>query len=113
MANNQMTVIDVGRDFSPVPAGRSEADGDFSGEAFRSRLLEPPLRRGHDVEVVLDNTEGFGSSFLEEAFGGLVRICGFSRDHLHHHLRLIATTPAAKRYSVKIFQYIDQATPKH
>lgn len=65
--------IDVGKSYSRYPAGRFADDGPYSGEKFREELLLPPLRRGSRVEVVLDNTAGYGSSFLEEAFGGLLR----------------------------------------
>ncbi|TXD43129.1 DUF4325 domain-containing protein [Xanthomonas campestris] len=111
MASDEIKMIDIGRDFSPVPAGRHRADGDFSGEVFRDEFLAPALRSASLVTVVLDNTEGFGSSFLEEAFGGLVRNCGFSKNTLHKQLQLVANSPAAKRYSAKILQYIDQASP--
>lgn len=100
--------IDIGLDFSKVPAGRHPEDGDYSGEAFRNNLLKPALEEFERVEVVLDNTEGFGSSFLEEAFGGLVRL-GFSRDFLLSHLVIIATKTASQRYRKKILGYIDAA----
>lgn len=67
-------VIDVALDFSRFPAGRKSTDGDFSGETFRKRLLEPAFATAQEKVVVkLDGTFGYGSSFLEEAFGGLVR----------------------------------------
>lgn len=68
----------IARNFSKYPAGRYKADGRFSGERCRRELLVPALR-GTDVVVVdLNGTLGYGSSFLEEAFGGLVREEGFS-----------------------------------
>ena len=45
----------------------------MSGENFRSKILERCLAQDGDVIINLDETEGYGSSFLEEAFGGLVR----------------------------------------
>lgn len=65
--------LDVGRDFSRFPGGRYKQDGRFSGEVFRETLLLPALRREAKTRVVLDSTLGYGSSFLEEAFGGLAR----------------------------------------
>ncbi len=100
--------IDIGLDFSKVPAGRHPEDGDFSGETFREQLLKPALEKYDRVEVVLDNTEGFGSSFLEEAFGGLVRL-GFSKSFLLEHLIIIANHAAAQRYRKKILGYIEAA----
>lgn len=71
-----MVRIDVGRDFSPTPGPRLRTSGPWSGEEFRERFLEPPLRRGDVVEVDLDGVVGYTMSFLEEAFGGLVRVFG-------------------------------------
>jgi hypothetical protein len=68
-----MLVVNVAKDFTRFPSGRFKRNGETSGEAFRERFLEPPLREGKEVLVELDGTIGYGSSFLEEAFGGLVR----------------------------------------
>lgn len=71
-------VINIERDYSRYPAGRYETDGPYSGEKFREKLLIPALERGKEkVRIDLDGARGYGSSFLEEAFGGLVR-CGYS-----------------------------------
>lgn len=112
MVKKNMKIIDISRDFSKVPAGRHKADGDFSGEVFRDELLAPALREYESVEVILDNTEGFGSSFLEEAFGGLVRYCGFTKAYLDKHLHLIANSTGAMRYPSRIARYIETAIPQ-
>ena len=65
--------IDFARDFSRTPGGRYESDGSHSAEEFRRVCLEPALAREGTVTVDLDGAVGFASSFLEEAFGGLVR----------------------------------------
>lgn len=65
--------ISVSTRFSEYPAGRYRADGDFSGEVFREDILVPLLSKHDLVEIDLDGAMGYGSSFLEEAFGGLVR----------------------------------------
>jgi len=106
---NASALVDIGRDFSRVPAGRHVAESDFSGEAFREKILIPKLRQGGTVEVLLDNTEGYGSSFLEEAFGGLVRVGGFSYEYLKLHLIIVANSTATNRYSAKIWEYIKEA----
>lgn len=66
-------VINVANDFSRLPYGRYRWQGNFSGEAFREDLLLPALSRDGEVLVDLDGTSGVGPSFLEEAFGGLIR----------------------------------------
>lgn len=68
-----MKVIDIGREFSIYPAGRYLDDGDYNGEVFRKDILIPALVANDRVEIILDNTRGYDSSFLEEAFGGLFR----------------------------------------
>jgi hypothetical protein len=68
-----MIVVNVARDFSRFPSGRMKSKGATSGEGFREKFLEPPLKEGEEVQVELDGTIGYGSSFLEEAFGGVVR----------------------------------------
>ena len=74
--------IRVAEQFTRYPAGRNESDGPFSGERFRKEFLEPALSGGHRVVIYLDGTRGYGSSFLEEAFGGLVRK-GYTPDRLN------------------------------
>lgn len=68
-----MKTINIAKDFSPSPAGRFPNDGPYNGERFRDEFLAPALRGSGDVTVILDGVSGFGSSFLEEAFGGLIR----------------------------------------
>ena len=60
-------------DFSRSPGGRYKARSSASGEEFRDNILVPNIRKGKKVRVDLDGVRGYGSSFLEEAFGGLVR----------------------------------------
>lgn len=73
MRRSEEAMINVARDFSRAPAGRFISDGPNSGERFRDQFLKPALDEGKEVVVELDGTRGYGSSFLEEAFGGLVR----------------------------------------
>lgn len=74
-----MRVIKVS-DFSKFPGPRYKKLGKFSGEEFRESVLIPAINDGvDDLEINLDGVFGYGSSFLEEAFGGLVR-AGFKAD---------------------------------
>lgn len=72
MTDEKTKVVRVA-DFTKYPGGRYRTDGKGSAEAFREDHLEPALRDGGRVAVDLDGVLGAGSSFLEEAFGGLVR----------------------------------------
>jgi hypothetical protein len=73
MKMTKVVTINVGKDFSRYPVGRYLADGASNGERFRKDFLIPRLESGSDLSVELDDALGYGSSFLEEAFGGLVR----------------------------------------
>lgn len=102
-----MTQINVSKDFSEYPAGRYRDDGEFSGEVFREDLLLPMLKNFDVVEINLDGSMGYGSSFLEEAFGGLVRLGKFTRDALHQKLKFkYKEDPIVID---EIWQYIDSA----
>lgn len=67
-------------EFSTTPGPRFKSQGSYSGEEFREKLLEPAFLQVRDnggkVVVVLDGADGYPSSFLEEAFGGLARVYG-------------------------------------
>jgi hypothetical protein len=67
-----MTIY-VAKDFSKMPCVRSRSDGRKSGEEFRDDVLLPALKKSDEVIVDLNGVLTLGSSFLEEAFGGLVR----------------------------------------
>jgi len=83
--------ISISKDFSPTPAGRYyPQDGDFPGELFRDTILVPSLKKYAKTIVNLDNDSGYGSSFIDEAFGGLLRESKFSRQYLREHLFLQA-----------------------
>ena len=68
------------KDFSITPGSRYKDEGDFSGEEFRESILEPKfeeaLRIKAKIIIDLDGTIGYGTSWLEEVFGGLARKYG-------------------------------------
>lgn len=103
-----MNVIKIATDFSRTPSGRFPSDGPDSGEAFREKLLRGMLQQG-PVDVVLDGASGYPSSFLEEAFGGLVRKGYFSVAQLRERLHVIANDTEYSRYIPAIWRYIDNA----
>lgn len=102
-------VLNIAKQFSRSPAGRYLTDGPYSGQAFRDKLLLPALQKSENVEVQLDGALGFGSSFLEEAFGGLVREAGLKAETLHAKLRI---SSKLKTYERRIWRYVDEAKPK-
>lgn len=94
-------------DFSEVPAGRFRTDGPFSGQRFREEVLLPILQQPGQVEVRIDGTAGYGSSFLEEAFGGLVR-SGFTPAQLRQRLVIRTDDPSFRTYEDQIWRFIDR-----
>jgi len=76
-------VHSVALEFTATPGPRFEAQGPWSGEEFRKRLLEPwfldASSRGIKLVIDLDGGYGYAPSFLEEAFGGLARDCGVDK----------------------------------
>lgn len=87
----------IANSFSKYPAGRFKTDGDYSGERLRE-IIELMLRESDSVVIDITGTEGFGSSFLEEAFGGLIRD-GWSLEDMEAKLEIKAddTTEFYKR----------------
>ncbi len=98
--------INISRDFSPYPAGRYKNDGKYTGEGFRDNFLKKALKNNDVVTVELDGTLGYGSSFLEEAFGGLVREDNFTEEDLSKKLILEGNR---KSITESIWGYIHDA----
>lgn len=72
-----MSSIIIAKQYTKKPGGRFRTEGAYSGEDFRETMLkkeyENSKKNNEDLVVDLDGGYGYGSSFLEEAFGGLVR----------------------------------------
>lgn len=101
-----MKKINVAKDYSVFPGGRFPADGPFSAQEFRDNFLLPPLIADQTLEIELDGTRGYGSSFLEEAFGGLARL-GIPCQKLLSNIELISKNASLKE---EITTYIKQAS---
>ena len=82
-----MKKISIAKDFSIYPGGRTEQDGPFSGKEFREKFLMPIFKTDEAVEIDFDGTRGYGSSFLEEAFGGLIRK-GIKKERIQKQINL-------------------------
>lgn len=88
---NKHTLV-VAKDFSPTPGSRYIIEGEFSGEALRKEILANMLQAAIDDNVKLfidlDGTSGYGTSFLEEAFGGLIRENNYNYQTICDHITL-------------------------
>ncbi len=102
--------ITVGTDYSAAPGGRFASHGPHSGEDFRNTVLAPALKDANDqLTVFLDGTAGYAGSFLEEAFGGLVRVCHFAPADLAKRLKVQARDSRYAIYVRMANQYLKDA----
>lgn len=103
----ETSVIEIAKDFTIYPGGRKSKDGPGSGEEFRRRFLLPNIEQGRKITVVLAGVYGYPVSFLEEAFGGLVRL-GHSSAKLHDLIEIEAGDESFEPYVHTIWALIDE-----
>lgn len=101
--------VSVARDFTRHPGPRFRWQGKFSGEEFRSRLIAW-LERAEQLTVDLDGTSGYGSSFLDEAFGGLIRDEGMSREEVRRRIHI--KSEMDESYKAEVEEAIALARPR-
>lgn len=86
--------LKISTDFSDTPGPRYVTEGPFSGEKFREEVLYPRLKeiieKNETLVVDLDGTQGYGTSFLEESFGGLIRNNNLSIEVIKQHIEIIS-----------------------
>ena len=75
-----MIRINVSKDFSDVLGGRYYTDGKYSGQEFYETILKDKflqaIKNKEKLEINLDGTFGYPSSFIDESFGKLARDFG-------------------------------------
>jgi STAS-like domain of unknown function (DUF4325) len=107
---NPKTVrVSVAKQFTKLPGLRYARLGPYSGEEFRQRFLIPPLSQGDSVIVELDGVRGYGSSFLDEAFGGAVRELNLD---IQEALTRIKVETSVKSWELDVEEYIRTAKQK-
>lgn len=103
-------------DFSETPAGRDAKDGsENNGTLFREKVLIPAIQNlgeNEKLRIIIDNVEGYGSSFLEEAFGGIVRDGIMDKEKFLKVLSLEYEDDYFKFYERRIISYINDAKPQ-
>lgn len=79
-------------DFAEYPGVRYIEQGDDTGEAFYMEIIKPQFQKCIDgdkiLEVDLDGTAGYASSFLDECFGNLVY--DFDYDEIIKRLKIVS-----------------------
>lgn len=106
-----MSKILISKQFSKTPFGRYVSDGPHSAVRFRKEFLVPAFVDIEEpIEVDFDGISlAIGSSFLEEAFGGLIRKEGISKDKVKKYLIIKSELPF---YEQQIARFIDKAEPE-
>lgn len=99
--------IDLARQFSPEPFGRYPSHGPASGERFRKEFLERALLAGDDVIVDIDGVTGLSSSFLDEAFAGLVRQRVVTLEQFRARVHIKSDTDPS--YIDDVLEYVSEA----
>ena len=104
--------LNISKEFSTSPGPRLVIEGEASGEEFRIGFLLPRLKesisRGERLVVNLDGVSGFGTSFLEESFGGLIRTDGYSLSELKKFLDIQSNE--VPEWIDEINEYMEQAS---
>ncbi|KRS11030.1 hypothetical protein XM53_18295 [Roseovarius atlanticus] len=108
--------ISIAEDFSAYPIGRDETDSvESNGKKFRVEFLAPALEQakadGTQVIVSFEGVESFGSSFLEEAFGGLVRKEGWKSSDLKKFMKIDYDWPGYARFERRLWKHVESAKP--
>ncbi|MBP9811845.1 STAS-like domain-containing protein [Candidatus Gracilibacteria bacterium] len=91
MNNSVNKSINISKDFTDAPGARFKTDGKFSGEEFYESILKPNFQSILDDEsngilfIDLDDTYGYGPSFLSETFGRLYT--DFGGEEIWKHLK--------------------------
>jgi hypothetical protein len=102
-------VIKIAEEFSKTPGPRSRDEGQFSAEEFLDTLLmeryQQAVQSRARLLILLDGTAGYATSFLEGAFGELVRRT--SKKRVKETIQFISTE---EPYLIdEINQYIENA----
>ena len=73
-----MITYNIAKEYTDIPGPRYRSEGIFSGEDFRETILLKLVERAkteqEKILIDLDGGYGYPTSFLEEAFGGLIRV---------------------------------------
>lgn len=106
--------ISIVKEYTDKPGARYESQGSNSGEKFRDTILYPKFIKAienNDTLVVnLDGGYGYGSSFLEETFGGLVRrLKKENNENYKKVMEIVIISDDNKTWIDKIKGYITEA----
>lgn len=98
--------ININKDFSTYPMGRSDEDGPDNGQRFFLQFLLPLISENQPVIVEMDGPRVYGSSFLDEAFHVMPKKHGFNYKQFSKLVTLIARDPVYAFYKRAAEQYM-------
>lgn len=106
--------IVVSKDFTEIPGGRYREQGNHSAEEFRDEYLYPKyltcLKNNEKLIIDLDGGYGYATTFLEEAFGGLIRKLKEEKIEYRNAPKIIeARSKDCHEYVEKIYKFMDDA----
>lgn len=90
--NDNQIKFKIATEFTEYPGPRYKYQGEYSGEKFFEEVLDGQMQDAIDkdvkLEIDLDGTAGYASSFLDEAVGNLVKKYG--GEIIEQRLRIIS-----------------------
>lgn len=96
-------IYKIAKEFTDTPGPRLIIEGPFSGELFLRDVLLPKFKEAVEKKVNLvidlDGTFGYPPSFLDEAFGGLVKETQMKKNQI---LKYLIIKSSRKHYIEKI-----------
>lgn len=100
----------VVKDFSRTPSARVAKEGKFPGTDLRDKitpLIKQAIEENRTFLIDLDGASGYGTSFLEEVFGGLIRVEHFKYSDLK--TCLLIKSDEEPELIDEIWEYIEDA----
>ena len=94
------------RAFTRDPGPRQKIRGPGSGEEFRQEWVVPALARAERIAIDLNDTSGYGSSFIDEVFGGLIRKRILTPSEVRRRITVISSDQS---YIREAWQSVDEA----
>ncbi len=98
-----METLNIAKEFTTIPGARNYSDGKHSGEEFFNELLrdkfDKAVASGTPLQIIMDGTEGYPSSFINEAFRLLREHIG-SPDKVWDNLLIVSKE--IPKYKIKV-----------
>lgn len=90
--------VQIAKEFSIYPMGRTADDGPDNGERFFSEFLRENVESGTKTIVVFDGVRAFGSSFLDQVFNVVPSRFGISKERFKSLVEIEASGRAYQFY---------------